>query len=306
MRTLRLAAAFVAFLAIAAIPAHAQLFRTYLTLDGDDANPCTLPQPCRLLPAALAAVATGGEIWMLDSANYNTGPVSVTKSVTILAIPGALGSVVALGGNALDISTTGAVTLRNLNILPFPGSANFIGVNKNMAGTLLIQDSNLFGFTSLSAVSVNSAAAVSIARSVIRDNGIGVVASNGASVGISDALFTGNTTYGVSVIAGGLASPTTVSVTRTVAYANETAFFAVGTAGNTAMTLRVVDSRIECSSNSGTAGIVLLHATSPARPPEARSPTPRSAVAAPVSRQAARAPSRPSSRATPLPTIRSV
>lgn len=51
--------------------AHAQLFRAYLALNGSDANPCTLPQPCRLLPAALNAVASGGEIWLLDSAGNN-------------------------------------------------------------------------------------------------------------------------------------------------------------------------------------------------------------------------------------------
>ena len=51
--------------------ADAQLFRAYLAPApaGNDANNCTLPSPCRrLLPAALAAVADGGEIWMLDSA----------------------------------------------------------------------------------------------------------------------------------------------------------------------------------------------------------------------------------------------
>lgn len=58
-------------------PAQAQLFRAYLDPSGLDSNPCTLTSPCRLLPAALAAVSTGGEIWMLDSANYNVGPVSV-------------------------------------------------------------------------------------------------------------------------------------------------------------------------------------------------------------------------------------
>ena len=73
--------------------AGAQLFRSYIASDGSDANPCTLPQPCRLLPAALAAVADGGEIWMLDSANYNTGPVTIGKSVAILAVPGAVASV---------------------------------------------------------------------------------------------------------------------------------------------------------------------------------------------------------------------
>src|SRR6476659_4072782 len=86
-------------------PAHAQVFRAYVASDGNDANPCTLQQPCRLLPAALTVVADGGEIWMLDSANYNTGQVNVTKSVTILAIPGAVGSVVATsGGDGITIN----------------------------------------------------------------------------------------------------------------------------------------------------------------------------------------------------------
>jgi hypothetical protein len=61
----------------------------------------------------MAPAADGGEIWMLDSANYNTGPVAITKSVTILAVPGALGSVLATGGNAIDIATAGVkVALR--------------------------------------------------------------------------------------------------------------------------------------------------------------------------------------------------
>ena len=76
------------------VTAQAQIFRAYLSSEGLDTNACTLPAPCRLLPAALTAVANGGEIWMLDSANYNTGQVNIAKSVTILAVPGALGSVV--------------------------------------------------------------------------------------------------------------------------------------------------------------------------------------------------------------------
>jgi hypothetical protein len=103
--------------------AHAQLFRSYLARGGNDANPCTLPDPCRLLPAALAAVADGGEVWMLDSANYNATTVNVAKSVTILAVPGALGSVVAASGPAISIATAGVkVALRNLVIVPLPGS----------------------------------------------------------------------------------------------------------------------------------------------------------------------------------------
>lgn len=66
-RWLQLAIPALALLASGA--AHAQLFRAYLAIGGSDSNPGTLPAPCRLLPAALNAVADGGEVWMLDSAN---------------------------------------------------------------------------------------------------------------------------------------------------------------------------------------------------------------------------------------------
>ncbi|HEX6794485.1 MAG TPA: right-handed parallel beta-helix repeat-containing protein [Casimicrobiaceae bacterium] len=127
-----------------AAPAHAGLFRAYLSQNGNDANPCTLQQPCRLLPAAIAAVNDGGEIWMVDSANYNTAPVSITKSVTILAIPGALGSIVASGGDAIDVATPNArVTLRNLVVLNFSAGAH--GINFSNGARLTVEECEIYG-----------------------------------------------------------------------------------------------------------------------------------------------------------------
>ena len=59
---------------------------------------------------AIRERARDGEIWMLDAANYNTATVNVTKSVTILAMPGVMGSVLAIGGPALSMSNT-AITV---------------------------------------------------------------------------------------------------------------------------------------------------------------------------------------------------
>jgi len=107
--------AFLSLLAVSSM-AQAQLFRAYVASYGNDGNPCTVTTPCRLLPAALNAVAPGGEIWMLDSANFNLGTVDIAKSVSILAVPGAVGSIVAVAGNpAITIQTSGVdVTLRNV------------------------------------------------------------------------------------------------------------------------------------------------------------------------------------------------
>ena len=140
--------AFVLVTLLLASSAHAgTLFRAYLSSGGSDANPCTLQQPCRLLPAALAAVTSGGEIWMLDSANYNTGPVTVSDSfqVTLLAVPGAVGSIVANGGNALNVGNFTVVRLRNIAIVNLSGSSN-IGIN--VSGDLfelIVEDSRFVG-----------------------------------------------------------------------------------------------------------------------------------------------------------------
>jgi len=119
--------------------AEAQVFRAYLASDGNDANPCTLAAPCRLLPAALTAVASGGEIWMLDSANYNSGTVTIGKSASILAVPGAVGSLVALnGGPAISIAAAGLkVALRNVVIGPVAGAT------PGTSGVVMTGDSSL-------------------------------------------------------------------------------------------------------------------------------------------------------------------
>ncbi|HET9670022.1 MAG TPA: hypothetical protein VFQ93_10465 [Casimicrobiaceae bacterium] len=124
--------------------AHAALFRSYLRSDGGGTL-CTLQAPCRLLDAALAAVQDGGEIWMLDSANFNTAPVSINKSVKIFAIPGALGSVVGINGDAIVINTAGDVTLRNLQILDFSGGVN--GINVQNAAAVHVEKTSIDGFS---------------------------------------------------------------------------------------------------------------------------------------------------------------
>lgn len=128
-----------AVLLLLASTAHAQLFRAYLSGTGNDANPCTLQAPCRLLPAALNAVANGGEVWMLDSANYNTATVNINKSVSILAVPGVVGSFVAQnGGSALSITADGlTIALRNMAI------GRVAGAPAGEPGVLMTGDSSL-------------------------------------------------------------------------------------------------------------------------------------------------------------------
>jgi hypothetical protein len=172
----------------AASHAHAQLFRAYLASDGSDSNPCTLALPCRLLPAALAAANDGGEIWMLDSANYNSSTVTIGKSVTILAVPGVVGSIVALnGGPAIDISANGLkVGLRNVVVVPVAGApAGTNGVSLTGASTLTIEKSLIAGLPG-SGVYVIGAGILRVNDTTLRGNGEDAIALvNGAKAMIS-------------------------------------------------------------------------------------------------------------------------
>jgi len=151
---------------------QAQLFRAYLASDGNDANPCTLAAPCRLLPAALTAVASGGEIWMLDSANYNSGTVTIGKSVSILAVPGVVGSLVALnGGPAISIAAAGLkVALRNVVIGPVAGATpGTSGVVMTGASSLAIENS-LIANLPVKGISV-STGTLKVSDTTLRNNG---------------------------------------------------------------------------------------------------------------------------------------
>jgi nitrous oxidase accessory protein NosD len=249
MRFFPVAAAFAASLLLA-LPVQAQLFRTYLSPGGNDADPCTVAQPCRLLPAALAAVQSGGEIWMLDSANYNTGPVTVNKSVTILAIPGALGSVVALGGSALVIANNMQVTLRNLNVLPFPGSEAQVGITLGFTDTVRIEDCHVTGFSTGKGMLflTSGTSDVTVLRSVIADNATGIHLRGGSQVSVLDSLLSNNSGFGVLVDTAGPPGPV-LSLTRSIVRGSDVGVKAIFPSG--LVNVIATDSRFESNAARG-------------------------------------------------------
>jgi hypothetical protein len=245
------AASAVATLAFAGTT-EAGLFRAYVSVAGDDAHPCTLQQPCRLLPAALAAVNDGGEIWMLDSANFNTAEVIIAKSVSILAVPGAIGSVVGLTGNAVFINTAGvSVALRNLKILNLSNGLSGISM---LAGARLVVDRceiSGFAMAGRAGIQVTADADVSIVDTIVRDNYNGISLGPGTAV-LARVTSTGNSSDGVFVL------PSTagrVTVVDSVLNGNGS----TGLSASVSAASRSVHVSIDRStaSNNGTAGYVI-------------------------------------------------
>ena len=190
----------LAAMSLCSIAAHAGVFRAYISSTGNDANACTLQAPCRLLSAALAAVNDGGEIWMLDSANYNTATVNIAKSVSILAVPGAVGSVLAINGPAISITTDNiAVALRNLVIVPLPGGGGTNGVEMVAASKLTIEGSLIANHGSLG-VFASGTGKLEIANTIIRNNTLHAVEiENGMTADIASTKMLYNGWYGVRV-----------------------------------------------------------------------------------------------------------
>src|SRR5512132_2933185 len=65
------------------LTANALPQRTFVASNGADTHPCSLVSPCRSFGTAIAAVAAGGEVIVLDSAGY--GAVTITQSVSLIA-----------------------------------------------------------------------------------------------------------------------------------------------------------------------------------------------------------------------------
>jgi len=249
---IRTSLALAAALLLSCLHVQAQIFRAYVASDGSDANPCTLPAPCRLLPAAIAAVANGGEIWMLDSANYNSGPVNVTKSVTILAIPGAVGSVVALGGAAMVAATPGvSLTLRNLVIVPIPGGGGTRGVDMS-AGAALTVDGCLFANLPSEGIYVDAGPAiVSISDTTIRGSDNGLVLTGAVKANVVRSTLTKNLSSSIHFIneSGGQG---TLDVTNSVLSGSSSGLYAEAFFAGTVSRISVSNSQVV---QNGAAGL---------------------------------------------------
>jgi len=176
---------------------------------------------------------------MLDSANYNTGPVNITKSVSILAIPGAVGSVVGSGGDAILINTAGVkVSLRNLKILNF--NAGQFGIRMTNGARLTVADCEVAGFTAqeVAGIYVKTAADVTIVDTVVRDNNNGIWFDGGARAAVMRATVTGNSFVGIYAFAT-VDSEVQVTVTDSLSSHNRWGFYARGDAASTKATMTV-------------------------------------------------------------------
>jgi hypothetical protein len=177
--------------------------RTYVSGSGRDSNPCSATSPCQTFQAALSLTIAGGQIFVLDSANY--GAVTINKAVSITS-EGAVAGLLATSGAAITINA-GAGDVINLRGLDIDGGySGTVGIQFISGGSLNVQKSTVRAFA---------------------NSGISFVPNTTSSLFVSDTVLTGNVNNGILVSSSGSNAVNAV-LNRVTATRNGVGVFANG------------------------------------------------------------------------------
>jgi hypothetical protein len=201
--------------------------RTFVASNGTNNATCGRTTPCDTFQHALTATNAGGEIDVLDSADY--GPVTIAQSVSIVA-QGVVAGIQATSGAAIFVGgSTVVVVLRGLTLDGLGSSGSGGIVFHSDGGELHIEDCTIngFGFAGI-VVNATGSNKAFIKDTIVRNNTAGIlfITSTGAAVtaSLDNVRVENNSDVGV------VDNPNaTVSVRSSVAAGNGTGFAAAGT-----------------------------------------------------------------------------
>jgi len=203
--------------------------RTYVSGTGSDSNACTVSAPCKTFQAALALTVAGGEIYVLNSANY--GAVTINKSVSITS-EGAVAGVLATSGVAVSINAgpNDVVNLRGLVI--DGGNSGSMGVQFTAGQALNIQKTTVRNFTNAGvSFTPTTASTISASELIVTGNANNGIMISSASTAVSGVLSkVMSTKNGVGVLING--STANVTMTDSVSSNNN---YGVGSSASAVM-----------------------------------------------------------------------
>ena len=184
-------------------PAPTPQIRTYVSGMGDDSGPCTETAPCRTFQTAIGLTLAGGEIFVLDSADY--GPVTIDKALTIMSEGGVAGILATKGaGIKVYAGASDVVSLRGLDI--DGGGRADSGIYFYSGQTLSIHKSTVRRFLS---------------------SGINFIPTGASTLVVSDSLLSDNSSNAVLIAPSGSGS-VSGTISRVRASGNGVGIFASG------------------------------------------------------------------------------
>lgn len=191
--------------------------RTWVSGRGTDSNVCgTLSAPCRTFASALIQTDAGGEIDVLDPADFGT--VTINKSISIINDGVGTAGILAgpgVSGITINAGTNDSVHLRGLIIEGSGGGT--IGIQFNTGGNLAIENCVVRGFTADGInISPSTSSSFSVSNTIASNNnnhGIAVGPTGAAVVtGVLSKVRANNNTVGI-VVDGEVARGASLNVT---------------------------------------------------------------------------------------------
>jgi hypothetical protein len=207
--------------------------RTYVSGLGSDNNACSVSSPCRTFQAAMALTLPGGELYVLNSANY--GPLTINKAMTIMS-DGAVAGVLATSGAAITINAGPNDVIHLFGLDLDGGNAGTIGIQFSAGKGLNVQKTAIRGFTNSGILFAPSAgtSGLFVSETHLMNNGnngilIAPTGSGGVNAALSRVVVSGNglASNGVGLFAYGGGTTGAVNATITDVVANNN-YYGVG------------------------------------------------------------------------------
>jgi hypothetical protein len=233
LASIGLAAALAAVLP--AIPAQAQVNRTFVSAAGSDSNNCAnVATPCRHFAAAFAATAASGEIFVLDPANY--GSLTITHAVSIeghgwasIAPPN--------NGNAITVNagSNDSINIHGVAINGTGASGNTNGIVFNSGYKLAVIDCFISNFTQDGIfVNVTATTTVLVSNAAVSDTPGGVVlqtSGNGAIIATINHSTFDNNADSIELMNNGSHDMTVIISNSTIGADTNVGIYAIGNPG---------------------------------------------------------------------------
>jgi parallel beta helix pectate lyase-like protein len=187
----------------ASVAANAISFRSYVSVNGNDANTsadCALMTPCRSFGAALTVTSLHGEVVAIDTGDYMS--VNITQSVTLKTAPGVDATIVAMGGDGISINAgpNDNVVIRGLTVNGAFGFSS-AGIHFWSGGTLNVENCVITDFF-FSGLIMDGAGRLAVSNTVLRNGPYGVILqSNPGTIHavLDHVQVTNNTSAGIDV-----------------------------------------------------------------------------------------------------------
>lgn len=169
-RMIFITAALALAVTLPAVPARAQVNRTYVSAAGSDSNNCaSVTTPCRHFQTAVNATSPGGEVVALDPANY--GSFTISHAIAIegqgwsYVAPTADGT-----GITINAGTGDNISIRGVSLNGLGTSGITTGIAFRVGGSLIIENSVVRNFFQGIVFAPNSSADLAVSNTLVANN----------------------------------------------------------------------------------------------------------------------------------------